>query len=84
MASGTSFGLNSDAYQHFRIDYPKTLFTHIERLGANTHRHLAVDFGSGTGLGLAPLLQRFDQVIAVEPDASRTPETHLGCQRDRR
>ncbi|HEX2584025.1 MAG TPA: class I SAM-dependent methyltransferase [Steroidobacteraceae bacterium] len=69
MNTGVSFGLASDAYKSFRIEYPPALFTQIEHAGTSMRRNLAVDLGSGTGLSLPPLLQRFDRVIAVEPDA---------------
>jgi len=67
-----SFGLRNDAYNTFRINYPAALYTEIERAAPTVRRNLAVDLGSGTGLSIPPLLQRFDKVIAVEPDARMT------------
>ena len=67
--SACSFGLNNDAYKVFRISYPPVLFDLIEKAVPQMRHKLAVDLGSGTGLSLTPLLNRFDHVIAVEPDA---------------
>ena len=67
--SGLTFGLNNDAYKTFRIGYLPALFDLIESVAPKMRRTFAIDLGSGTGLSLPPLLQRFEHVIAVEPDA---------------
>ena len=46
MNTGVSFGLASDAYKSFRIEYPPALFTQIEHAGTSMRRNLAVDLGS--------------------------------------
>lgn len=65
---GLSFGSSNSAYRTYRINYPPQLFKRIEAAAPPMQHRLAVDLGSGTGLSLSPLLQRFDHVIAVEPD----------------
>ncbi|MDE2148434.1 MAG: class I SAM-dependent methyltransferase [Gammaproteobacteria bacterium] len=66
---GLTFGARNEAYQAFRISYPPYLFEIIERAAPNMRRTLAIDLGSGTGISTRPLLQRFDHVLAIEPDA---------------
>jgi SAM-dependent methyltransferase len=66
---GLTFGARNEAYQTFRICYPPHLFEIVERAAPNMRRTLAIDLGSGTGISTRPLLQLFDHVLAVEPDA---------------
>jgi len=73
--TGVSFGLSSEAYRTFRVEYPPALFNCIETSSSSMRRHLAVDLGSGTGLSLPPLLKRFERVVAVEPDARMAEKT---------
>ena len=67
--SGLAFGARNEAYRTFRITYPEHLFDIIDEAGANMRRRLAVDLGSGTGISTKPLLERFERVVAVEPDS---------------
>ena len=69
MTNGQNFGARNDAYQAFRISYPRQLFDVIENAAPQMGRKLAIDLGSGTGISIEPLLDRFDRVVAVEPDA---------------
>ncbi len=66
--TGPRFGVKADLYRRLRPDYPDSVF---ERLLAETGeaRGVAVDLGAGSGQATGRLLQLFDRVIAVEPDA---------------
>lgn len=79
MAVGTEFGLAREVYRRFRPDYPRALY---ERIFAELPgRKLAVDLGAGTGLVSAVLVERFDRVIAVEPDAEMAEELREAAPR---
>jgi SAM-dependent methyltransferase len=67
--AGLSFGARTTEYKTFRLQYPPSLFERIFAALPAERRGLAVDLGSGTGIATLPLLERFDRVIAVEPDA---------------
>ncbi len=77
MTLTTKFGLAHAAYRDFRPSYPATLY---QRLLARLDRSVrALDLGAGTGLVTGALLERFDEVVAVEPDvamAAVLQETH--------
>lgn len=68
MSVATQFGLSHGAYRQFRPSYPTRLYERVlDQLGSRRER--AVDLGAGTGLVSAVLVEHFEQVIAVEPDA---------------
>lgn len=73
--SRAEFGLAHAVYRAFRPPYPGTLYDRITRELAPPHA-LAVDLGAGTGLVSAALCERFDRVIAVEPDAAMAGHLH--------
>ncbi len=58
-----------EEYKKFRLSYPSWLFEEILGAVPEGRKRVAVDLGSGTGLSLAPLVEHFEHVIAVEPDA---------------
>jgi trans-aconitate methyltransferase len=62
-----SFGLAHSTYRAFRPAYSSSLYDRLVREIA-PERGLAVDLGAGTGLVCAALAERFDRVIAIEPD----------------
>jgi SAM-dependent methyltransferase len=72
--AGLSFGARTAAYKKFRLSYPPELHSTIESLVPPERRGLAVDVGSGTGHSVLPLIGRFRNVIAVEPDARMANE----------
>jgi SAM-dependent methyltransferase len=69
------FGLAHAVYRAFRPPYPKSLYDRLTRELAPPHA-LAVDLGAGTGLVSAALGERFDRVIAIEPDQAMAAHLH--------
>lgn len=67
--AGLTFGARKEAYDAFRISYAPQLFERIASVLPADGRRLAIDVGSGTGISTGPLLDLFERVIAVEPDA---------------
>lgn len=63
------FGLFAERYARHRLVYPDAFYDLVlERLeGPRAH---AVDLGAGTGQVSLDLLERFERVTAVEPDAA--------------
>jgi trans-aconitate methyltransferase len=68
------FGAAAGAYREFRPEYPEALFERILEHVPPQARQRAIDLGAGTGLVALPLARRFDEVVAVEPDARMTAE----------
>ena len=75
MPSSPEFGLAHAVYRAFRPAYPTGLYDRILRELAPPHG-LAVDLGAGTGLVTAVLTERFDRVVAVEPDTAMAAHLH--------
>jgi SAM-dependent methyltransferase len=67
------FGAAAAAYRGFRPRWPAEV---LERVLARVPapRRRAVDLGAGTGLVTHALVGRFDEVVAVEPDARMLAE----------
>jgi SAM-dependent methyltransferase len=65
---GPRFGLQADLYRRLRPDYPDAVF---ERLAGavGDRRGVCAELGAGSGQATPRLLELFDRVIAVEPDA---------------
>lgn len=63
------FGQAAGAYSAYRPEYSSEIFDHILAVVPPGQRHLAVDLGAGTGKATRVLLENFEKVIAVEPDA---------------
>ena len=62
------FGLHAERYREHRLAYSTDMFSAM--LGVVGHdKHLAIDLGAGTGQATGTLLDNFDRVVAVEPDA---------------
>lgn len=68
-AGAPAFGTWADLYQRFRPIYPTAVFDLLSKLTRGKHG-LCVELGAGSGQATACLLDRFDRVIAVEPDAA--------------
>jgi len=70
MAGPTSprYGLHADRYRRFRPGYPDWLFDRAAEL-CGPHRRQAVELGAGSGQATPRILERFDRVTAIEPDA---------------
>jgi trans-aconitate methyltransferase len=69
------FGGWADLYQRFRPRYPSAVFDMLAAI-AGRRRGLCIELGAGSGQATHDLLDRFDRVIAVEPDqdmAARIP-----------
>lgn len=64
----TSFGDAALLYASQRPGYPSALFDFLLANLAGP-RGLCIDLGAGSGLATGALVDRFDRVIAVEPDA---------------
>lgn len=62
------FGGYAARYHAYRPHYPARVFDRLTE-EAGDHRDRAVDLGAGTGQATGDLLDRFRQVVAVEPDA---------------
>jgi SAM-dependent methyltransferase len=62
------YGLHADRYRRFRPGYPDWLFDRAAEL-CGPHRQRAVELGAGSGQATPKILERFDHVTAVEPDA---------------
>lgn len=62
------FGAWAEAYQRYRPAYPDAAFARLEQL-LGGRQGVCVEIGAGSGQATAALLERFDQVIAIEPDA---------------
>lgn len=75
MSASPEFGLAHAVYHAYRPPYPTSLYDRLARELASP-RGLAVDLGAGTGLVSAALCDRFDRVIAVEPDAAMAAYIH--------
>jgi SAM-dependent methyltransferase len=61
------YGANADDYALYRPQYPAAIWDLlVEAVGGSAGR--VVDIGAGTGQATEALAQRFDNVIAVEPD----------------
>lgn len=65
---GPRFGLQADQYRRLRPGYPDAVWETIAAASGD-RRALAADLGAGSGQATARLLELFDRVIAVEPDA---------------
>lgn len=69
------YGAHAANYARYRPDYPDRIYHRLlEHLG--DHRQEAVDLGAGTGQATASLLNWFDHVVAIEPDAEMAHEIH--------
>ena len=66
--TGPRFGRQADLYRKLRPDYPESVFERIAR-ACGEPRGVVVDLGAGSGQATTRLLEYFDRVIAVEPDA---------------
>lgn len=75
MSEAPQFGLAHAVYRAFRPRYPTSLYDRLTDELAPP-RALAVDLGAGTGLVSAALCERFDRVIAIEPDAAMAGHLH--------
>jgi len=62
------FGAQAGDYRAFRPLWPEEVFTRILARTPSPHRR-ALDLGAGTGLVAARLLEHFEEVVALEPDA---------------
>lgn len=62
------FGENAETYARYRPKYPDFLFKTISK-SIDGKKQKAIDVGAGTGISSVQLLQYFDEVIALEPDA---------------
>lgn len=62
------YGLHADRYRRFRPGYPDWLFDRAAEL-CGERRAQAVELGAGSGQATPRILQRFERVTAVEPDA---------------
>jgi trans-aconitate methyltransferase len=60
------FGKVADKYSKYRLPYPEELFKII--FSTINSFDLAIDIGAGTGLSTAPILSKFNKILAVEPD----------------
>jgi len=63
------FGKVANIFNKYRPPYPQLLFeTIISEFEKNADFNLAIDIGAGTGLSTIPLVEKFNKVIAIEPD----------------
>ena len=68
MSIRTQFGRAAQAYDTYRPGYPPAIYEKIFSALAPPYRS-ALDLGCGTGKFAHGLLDRFEQVIGLEPDA---------------
>lgn len=66
--TGPRFGGQADAYRRLRPGYPGSVFERLTE-ACGEQRALAIDLGAGSGQATGRLLDLFERVIAVEPDA---------------
>lgn len=64
-----AFGAWADLYWRFRPIYPQAVFTLLSAL-VKPRAALCVELGAGSGQATTCLLNRFERVVAVEPDAA--------------
>jgi SAM-dependent methyltransferase len=64
----TQFGHAANAYDQYRPGYPQAIYDKIFSALTAPYRR-ALDLGSGTGKFAHGLIDHFDQVIGLEPDA---------------
>lgn len=62
------FGAQAGDYRAFRRAWPQEVFARILAMVPPPRRR-ALDLGAGTGLATAHLLEHFEHVVALEPDA---------------
>jgi SAM-dependent methyltransferase len=62
------YGLHADRYRRFRPGYPDWLFDRAAEL-CGAHRGQAAELGAGSGQATPKILERFERVTAIEPDA---------------
>jgi trans-aconitate methyltransferase len=62
-----AFGAWAELYWRFRPIYPAAVFDLLHQATLGHHR-LCVELGAGSGQATTCLMDRFDHVIAVEPD----------------
>jgi len=67
-----SFGAAADAYEHGRPGYPAAVAEWL----LPEHVGLVTDVGAGTGKFTRTLVDRADEVVAVEPDAAMRDRLH--------
>lgn len=66
---GPEFGAWAELYWRFRPIYPAPVFALLSALVRDRAR-LCIELGAGSGQATTSLLERFERVIAIEPDAA--------------
>jgi SAM-dependent methyltransferase len=75
MTIRTQFGRAAQAYDTYRPGYPQSIYDKIFSVLPPPH-HTALDLGSGTGKFAHSLIDHFDRVIGLEPDAQMAARLH--------
>jgi SAM-dependent methyltransferase len=65
-----SFGRVAEAYERGRPSWPASAVDLVAATLGLEHDHAVLDLGAGTGKLTRLLLERFDRVVSLEPDAS--------------
>jgi SAM-dependent methyltransferase len=70
----TLFGLNPDAYDAVRPDYPPWIYERLQDSGALVEGSATLEIGAGSGLATRGLLEHgADPLVVIEPDARFAP-----------